>query len=259
MWLFFRASRYSNPPPLPHSPIKLGSYAYIGDATDNNPDLIFLQIPISKLDLRWSFSTVDKGDIVLQSGLCLPTLSTLEKLSVNANRAELIEEDVIGLLNYGVQSKRFKELWFYTCKLPASISPKMIPETAKSRNIKVLWPEETCLLNIQSGKWKQVGDKMVNAEDIQTITQLCSNTVVINNESSQQSQKSTIELLKKASRHDVDEDDITLYSGLSLPIITSIEMMDIQTEEGREMNKHEVNGILNYLQHSQRFKNWLNV
>ncbi|XP_071852054.1 uncharacterized protein [Apostichopus japonicus] len=30
--------------------------------------------------------------------------------------------------------------------------------------------------------------------------------------------------------------------------------MDIRTEEGREMNKYEVNGILNYLQHSQRFK-----
>ncbi|XP_071851140.1 uncharacterized protein [Apostichopus japonicus] len=30
--------------------------------------------------------------------------------------------------------------------------------------------------------------------------------------------------------------------------------MTIQTEQGREMNKHEVNGILNYVQHSQRFK-----
>ncbi|XP_071853430.1 uncharacterized protein [Apostichopus japonicus] len=219
------------------------------------------EIPISNLLLQCSFSKVDKGDIVLQSGLCLPTLSTLEKLSVNANRAELTKEDVIRLLNYGVQSKRFKELWFYYCKLPASISPKMIPETAKSRNIKVLWPEETCLLNLQSGKWKQ-------ADDIQTITELCSNDVVIDNNSSQKSQKSAIELLKKASRHDipiycvyldesfnkVDEDDITLYSGLSLPIIASIERMSIVTEEGREMNKHEVNGILNYLQHSQRFK-----
>ncbi|XP_071853446.1 uncharacterized protein [Apostichopus japonicus] len=219
------------------------------------------EIPISELELQWSFSKVDKGDIVLQSGLCLPTLSTLQKLLVNSNSAELTEEDVIGLLNYGVQCKRFKELWFYHCKLPASINPKMIPETAKSRNVKVLWPEETCLLNLQSGKWKQ-------AEDIQTITELCSNVVVINNTSSQKSQKSTIKLLKKASRHDipidcvhlvrsfnkVDEDDITLYSGLSLPILTSIEIMSIQTENGREMNKHEVNGILNYVQHSQRFK-----
>ncbi|XP_071851441.1 uncharacterized protein [Apostichopus japonicus] len=218
-------------------------------------------IPISELVLVWSFSKADKGDIVLQSGLCLPTLSTLEKLSVNANSAELTEEDVIGLLNYGVQSRRFKELWFYNCKLPTSISPEMIPETARSSNIKVLWPDTTCQLHMQSGKWKQ-------AEDIQTITELCSNDVGIVNKNSLESQKSTIELLKKASRHDipidcvflvgsfnkVDEDDITLYSGLSLPILTSIENMYIYTEKGREMNKHEVNGILNYVQHSQRFK-----
>ncbi|XP_071851439.1 uncharacterized protein [Apostichopus japonicus] len=219
-------------------------------------------IPISELLLVWSFSKVDTGDIVLKSGLCLPTLSTLEKLSVNANSAELTEEDVIaGLMNYGVQSRRFKELWFYRCKLPTSISSEMIPETARSRNIKVLWPDTTCQLDLQSGKWKQ-------AEDIQTITELCSNDVGIVNKNSLESQKSTIELLKKASRHDipidcvflvgsfnkVDEDDITLYSGLSLPILTSIENMYIYTEKGREMNKHEVNGILNYVQHSQRFK-----
>ncbi|PIK34027.1 hypothetical protein BSL78_29148, partial [Apostichopus japonicus] len=218
-------------------------------------------IPISQLHLTRSFSKVDKGDILLQSGLCLPTLSTLEKLTVNANSAELTEEDVIGLLNYGVQSRRFQGLWFYRCKLPTSISPEMILETARSRNIKVLWPENASQLELQSGKWKQ-------AEDIQTITELCSNVVVINNKSSLESQKSAIELLKKASRHEipidcvgldesfneVDEDVITLHSGLSLPILTSIERMGIHTEDGREMNKHEVNGILNYVQHSQRFK-----
>ncbi|PIK46725.1 hypothetical protein BSL78_16414, partial [Apostichopus japonicus] len=209
-------------------------------------------IPISELLLEVSYCKVDKGDIVLQSGLCLPTLSTLEKLSVVANTDELTEEDVIGLLNYGVQSKRFKELccdsfMVLYCKLPTSISPEMIPETARSRNIKVCWPDTTCQLDLRSGKWKQVGDKMVNAEDIQAITELCSSPVFINNESSQESQKSTIELLKKASRHDipiygvylvqsfnkVDEDDITLYSGLSLPILTSIEMMTIH-EEGEK-------------------------
>ncbi|PIK38099.1 hypothetical protein BSL78_25064 [Apostichopus japonicus] len=188
-----------------------------------------MQISISQLLLEWSSCKVYQGDIVLQSGLCLPTLSTLEKLAVASNLAELTEEDMIGLLNYGVQSRRFKELWFYNCKLPTSISPEMIPETARSRNIKVLWPENASQLELQSGKWKQ-------AEDIQDITELCSNGVIIDNKSSQESQKSTIELLKKASRHDipilcglsvlnkVDEDDITLYSGLSLPILTSIEI-----------------------------------
>ncbi|PIK34040.1 hypothetical protein BSL78_29140 [Apostichopus japonicus] len=219
------------------------------------------EIQISELRLQFSFSKAVNGDVVLQSGLCVPTLSTLLKLSVNANRAELTEKDVIGLLNYGVQCERFEELWFYLCKLPASINPQMIPETAKSRNIKVLWPDNTCELDLHSGKWKQ-------AEDIETITELCSNAVSIDNESSQQSQKSTIALLKKASTHDIpifrvtlldcfhkiDEENITVYSGLSLPILKSIKMMLIQAEKGREMNKHEVNGILNYVQQSQRFK-----
>ncbi|PIK33728.1 hypothetical protein BSL78_29456 [Apostichopus japonicus] len=140
-----------------------------------------------------------------------------------------------------LQSRGFKELWFYRCKLPTSISPEMIPETARSRNIK--------------GR---------RHPDYYRVCSNCRH----HNESSQESQKSTIELLKKASRHDIpiygvgldesfnkiDEDVITLYSGLSLPIITSIEKMGISTEKGREMNKHEVNGILNYVQHSQRFK-----
>ncbi|XP_071853555.1 uncharacterized protein [Apostichopus japonicus] len=109
---------------------------------------------------------------------------------------------------------------------------------------------------------------MVNAEDTQTITKLCSNAIIIENVSSQESQQSTIDLLKKASRHDipinsvdlvesfnkVDEDDITLYSGLSLPILTSTERMHVQTEKGKEINQHEVDGILNYVQQSQRFK-----
>ncbi|XP_071850693.1 uncharacterized protein [Apostichopus japonicus] len=93
-------------------------------------------IPIFKLVLLCIYSKVNKGNIVLQSGLCLPTLSTLEKLLIHAVAAEHTEEDFNGLLNYGVKSRRFKELWFYTCKLPTSISPEMIPETARSRNIK---------------------------------------------------------------------------------------------------------------------------
>ncbi|XP_071851405.1 uncharacterized protein [Apostichopus japonicus] len=219
-------------------------------------------IPICDLVLQFSFNKVQHGDILLKSGLCLPLFSSLEKISINEGSGNLISEDnVIGLLNYGIQSEKFRELWFFNCELPEFIGPGMIPGTAKSRQIKVLWPSHASQLDLQSGEWRK-------ADDIQTIKSLCSGTVAINNRTSESVQRSVIEVLVKASNHDipiysvdlvysfnkVDEDDITLYSGLSLPILTSIERMYIDTENGREINKHEVNEILNYVQHSQRFK-----
>ncbi|XP_071853557.1 uncharacterized protein [Apostichopus japonicus] len=227
----------------------------------NYPIDSIIKIPICHLSLKFSFNKVQHGDVLLKSGLCLPPLSSLEKISINEGSGNLISEDnVIGLLNY-IQSEKFRELWFFNCKLPEFIRPGIIPETAKSRQIKVLWPSHVSQLDLHSGEWRK-------ADDIQTIKSLCSGTVAIDNRTSESVQRSVIEVLVKASNHDipifsvdlvrsfnkVDEDDITLYSGLSLPIITSIERMSIVTEAGREMNKHEVNGILNYLQHSQRFK-----
>ncbi|XP_071851083.1 uncharacterized protein [Apostichopus japonicus] len=219
-------------------------------------------IPISDLSLEWSFSKVDNNTIILRSGIALPSLSSLEKLLVNAGKDELTEEDIIGLLNYVLPSKKFRKLWFANCILPASIRPEKIPEELKRQNVQVLWPSNACHLDLQSGKWKK-------ADDVQTITDLCSQSVVISSKDSVSVQRSAIELLLKASSHNIpifcvnlnwsfskiDEDgNIILYSGLSLPFITSIEVMFIQTEQGREMNKHEVNGILNYVQHSQRLK-----
>ncbi|XP_071853653.1 uncharacterized protein [Apostichopus japonicus] len=232
-------------------------------------------IPISDLILEWSFSKVDNNTIILRSGIVLPSLSSLELLVVNAGneKPELTEEDIVGLLNYVLPSKKFSKLWFGNCTLPASIRPEKIPEELKRQNVQVLWPSNACYLDLQSGRWKK-------ADDVHTITELCSQTIAINSKDSVSLQRSAIELLLKASSHNIpiygvtlgwsfskidediiwsssriDEDgNIILSSGLSLPILTSIERVSIQTEEGREMNKHEVNGILNYVQHSQRFK-----
>ncbi|XP_071851097.1 uncharacterized protein [Apostichopus japonicus] len=222
-------------------------------------------IPISDLTLKWSFSKVDNNTIILQSGIALPSLSSLDKLCVNAgtvHQPEITEEDIVGLLNYVLPSRKFRKLWFVNCTLPASIRPEKIPEDLKRRNVQVLWPSNACHLDLQSGRWKK-------ADDVRTITELCSQAVVIRRKDSVSVQRSAIELLLKASSHNIpihwvvlgisfinidDDGNIILSSGLSLPIITSIENMNIQTEKGREMNKHEVNGILNYVQHSQRFK-----
>ncbi|PIK43678.1 hypothetical protein BSL78_19470 [Apostichopus japonicus] len=221
-------------------------------------------IPICHLQLKWSFSKVDNNTIILRSGIALPSLSSLEKLLVNADRGykpELTEEDIVGLLNYVLPCKKFRKLWFTNCSLPA-IRPEIIPEELKSKNIKVLWPNHARHLDLHSGRWKK-------ADDDQTIAELCSQDVVISNEDRVSVQRLATELLVKASNDNIpiygvhlafsfkqiDEDgNIILYSGLSLPILTSIEKMKVQTEKGREITKHEVNGILNYLQHSQRFK-----
>ncbi|XP_071851093.1 uncharacterized protein [Apostichopus japonicus] len=221
-------------------------------------------IPISDLRLEWSFSKVDNNNIILRSGIALPSLSSLETLLVNAGREkpELTEEDFVGLLNCVLPSKKFRKLWFTNCTLPASIRPEKIPEELKRKNVQVLWPSNACYLDLQSGKLKK-------ADDVQTITELCSQIVVISNKDNVSVQRSAIELLVKGSSRNIpihcvnlvlsvskiDEDgNIILSSGLSLPIITSIEIMSIQIEQGREINIHEVNGILNYVQHSQRFK-----
>ncbi|XP_071853658.1 uncharacterized protein [Apostichopus japonicus] len=224
-------------------------------------------ISISHLNLVWSFSGFDGEDIRLESGISLSSLSSVEKISISEGRLEqeFTEEEVIGLINYGIKSPIFKELWLHNCKLPSSIKPDIIPEESRSRNIKVISSKEARFLDLISGRWRK-------PDDIQTITVMCSDALVIHRDTSESVQRSVIELLVEASNHDIpihcvnlgwsfckiDEDgNIILSSGLSLPIITSIEYISIQTEEGREMNKHEVNGILNYVQHSQRFQELL--
>ncbi|XP_071852794.1 uncharacterized protein [Apostichopus japonicus] len=221
-------------------------------------------IPISDLCLEWSFSGFDGEDIRLESGLSLSSLSSLEKITITAkgNGNTLSEEEVIGLIKYGINSSRFKALWIEYCKLPSLIKPDVIPEESRSRNIKVISSGEVQFLDLESGNWRK-------PDDIQTITEMCSGELIIHRDTSESVQRSVIELLVEASNHDIpiylvdltcsfskiDEDgNIILFSGLSLPIITSIERMTIQTVKGREMTEHEVNGILNYLQHSQRFK-----
>ncbi|PIK43005.1 hypothetical protein BSL78_20149 [Apostichopus japonicus] len=157
-----------------------------------------VSIPISKLFLQWSFSGFDGEDIRLESGLSLSSLSSVEKISINEGRQkqEFTEEEVIGLINYGIQSPRFKELWLHNCKLPLSIKPDIIPEGSRSRNIKVISSKEARYLDLISGTWRK-------PDDIQTITEMCSGPLLIHRDISESVQRSVIELLVKASNHDI--------------------------------------------------------
>ncbi|PIK47801.1 hypothetical protein BSL78_15344 [Apostichopus japonicus] len=181
-------------------------------------------IPISHLRLEWSFSGFDGEDIRLESGLSLSSLSSVEKISIIAGiqKKEFTEEEVIGLINYGIKSPRFKELWLHYCKLPSSINTDIIPEKSRSRNIKVISSSEARILDLISGQWRK-------PDDIQTITEMCSGDLVIHRDTSESVQRTVIELLVEASNHGIpiycvnlksfskiDEDGNIILSSVSL-------------------------------------------
>ncbi|PIK34268.1 hypothetical protein BSL78_28907, partial [Apostichopus japonicus] len=153
--------------------------------------------PISHVNLRWSFTGFDGKDIRLESGLCLSSLLSVEKITINGKGKgnTLSEEEVIGLINYGIMSLRFEALRLRSCKLPSSIIRDSIPEESRSRNIKVISSDEACYLDLKSGKWRK-------PNDIETITEMCSDTLIIQRDISESVQRSVIELLVEASNHD---------------------------------------------------------
>lgn len=50
----------------------------------------------------------------------------------------------------------------------------------------------------------------------------------------------------------VDGGNIVLRSGLHLPALTTVEWIELDTEEGRELTQEEIVGILNYVNMSDR-------
>ncbi|XP_071851536.1 uncharacterized protein [Apostichopus japonicus] len=150
-------------------------------------------IPIDDLYMVETFSKADKDNIVLRSGLSLSNLSTLLKIGVKTEEGrELTEEDVIGLLLYAEQSKGLRELWFRNCLLPESIHPNSIPISLKTSKFKVFSQNDGSCLDLYSGQW-------IMADDVDSITKLCSDIVAIAERDSESQQRSTIELLEKAS------------------------------------------------------------
>ncbi|PIK36060.1 hypothetical protein BSL78_27106 [Apostichopus japonicus] len=217
-------------------------------------------IPIDDLYLFETFSKADKDNIVLRSGLSLGNLSTVLKIVVTTEVGrELTEEDYIGLLQYAEQSKDLRELWFRNCPLPESIHPNSIPIGLKTSKLKVFSPNSGSCLDLYSGQW-------IKADDVDTITKLCSDPLTIFERDNESQQRSTIELLEKASSRDIpihslylyksfshiDEGDVILRSGLRLSRLSSVQLIHITKENDRVMTPEEIIGILVYVQQSQR-------
>ncbi|XP_071850815.1 uncharacterized protein [Apostichopus japonicus] len=249
-------------------------------------------IPISCLHLEYSSIKFEGDTIILHSRIPLPILPTLEKMHIagsnakdgdtetlpgivsyrnifrrlgdaqSANQETLTEKDILNLFRYGMKCRHIKELMSSQLQLPASVTPEAITQIMKSRNIRVRWrPFDIDFhLDLQNGHWE--------VDDIQVLENIRCSTVSIDGENSKLQQRSTVQLLHVAHRHNIpisclhlkesfskiDAGNVILHSGLRLSCPVSVEKVVIDTRRRREMTETEVVDILMFVQHSHMFK-----
>ncbi|XP_071820701.1 uncharacterized protein [Apostichopus japonicus] len=117
------------------------------------------QIPISCVYLYFCSPRVDESglNLILQSGLSLSILSSLQKLLIFDNNRRLTNEELAAILSYSSQCTSLKELRFLGYDLPEAIPVGSIPSSLKSRNVKVWSVMITYVyrrLNLQTGHWQ---------------------------------------------------------------------------------------------------------
>ncbi|XP_071831764.1 NLR family CARD domain-containing protein 4-like [Apostichopus japonicus] len=116
-------------------------------------------IPISCVWLYLCSPRVDESglNLILQSGLSLSILSSLQKLEIYDYNRRLTNEELAAILSYSSQCTSLKELEFGRYFLPDTIPVGSIPTSLKSRNVKVLndtYSDEYRRLNLQTGQWQ---------------------------------------------------------------------------------------------------------
>ncbi|XP_071831749.1 uncharacterized protein [Apostichopus japonicus] len=114
-------------------------------------------IPISCVWLNHCSPRVGESglNLILESGLSLSILSSLQKLWISDNR-RLTNEELAAILSYSSQCTSLKELTFgFGYTMPDTIPVGSIPSSLKSRNVKV-WNLSTPYrrLNLQTGRWQ---------------------------------------------------------------------------------------------------------
>ncbi|XP_071820847.1 uncharacterized protein [Apostichopus japonicus] len=116
-------------------------------------------IPITCVRLFECFPSIDESglNLILQSGLSLSILSSLQKLWIYDNNRRLTNEELTAILSYSSQCTSLKELQFWDYNLPDTIPVGSIPSSLKSRNVKVWnWKSSGShrRLNLQTGQWQ---------------------------------------------------------------------------------------------------------
>ncbi|XP_071832089.1 uncharacterized protein [Apostichopus japonicus] len=224
------------------------------------------QITIACLHLTMAFKECDGYTILLQSGLSLCPLVTVEKIHIETEKEgnepyTISEIQFTNIFCFALRCQSVKELSFSECLLPLSPSQKSIKSEMISRKLKIYWRDYGYSLNLHSGDWE--------VDNINIIESLCSERLQIWTKDSKLQQNCTLQLLKNASNNDIpifhlellqsfskaDAGNIILCSGLQLSCPVSLKKLSIDTyEEGRELTETEVVGILMFAQHSQRLE-----
>ncbi|XP_071832238.1 uncharacterized protein [Apostichopus japonicus] len=227
-------------------------------------------IQIHGLHLIHTFGTTDGITLSLRSGVAVPKVSVksirITKQytdSSTADENEINEEQIEGLLQYGLQSEYFCKLSFQECLLPLTFRPLSEELQTKARAVRVSWClcDRKFLLDSESGQWK------VKKADMASLQDRCSRDIFIENTASVLRQRSTIQELVIASNNtipirrlclrgsfqDIDGEDIVLTTGLRLQILTSVETIEIRAE-GREISDEVIGGILKYANQSHNLK-----
>ncbi|XP_071831697.1 uncharacterized protein [Apostichopus japonicus] len=97
-------------------------------------------------------------NLILESGLSLSILSSLQKLRIGDRDRRLTDEELAAILSYSSQCTSLNELKFLYYDLPDIIPVGYIPPSLKSRNVKV-WNGNLIdgvyrRLNLQTGQWQ---------------------------------------------------------------------------------------------------------
>ncbi|PIK36590.1 hypothetical protein BSL78_26572 [Apostichopus japonicus] len=226
-------------------------------------------ITIACLNLTMAFKECDGYTILLQSGLSLCPLVTVEKIHIEmepeGNEPGTISEiQLTNIFRFALRCQSVKELSFSECLLPLSPSQESINAEMISRKIKIFWQDYGYSLDLHSGDWE--------VDNINIIESLCSERLHIWTKDSKLQQNCTLQLLKNASNNDIpifhlellqsfskaNAGNIILCSGLQLSCPVSLKKLSIDTyEEGRELTETEVVGILMFAQQSQRLEELL--
>ncbi|KAJ8049066.1 hypothetical protein HOLleu_01629 [Holothuria leucospilota] len=96
------------------------------------------RISISWVTLNNCYSTVDLrggNHPQLKSNLCIPVLTTLNKLSMWVEGREITSEEFTGILQYSSKCLALKELVLWYCLLPPSVQAESV-SVLRSRNVK---------------------------------------------------------------------------------------------------------------------------
>ncbi|XP_071851547.1 uncharacterized protein [Apostichopus japonicus] len=113
--------------------------------------------PIFCVWLRYCSPRVDESglNLILESGLSLSILSSLQKLRIYDGNRRLTNEEWEAILSYSSHCTSLKELRFVMYDLPDNIPVGSIPPSLNSRNVKV-WnvSASSRRLDLQTGGWQ---------------------------------------------------------------------------------------------------------